>query len=531
MAAAPLKELPQTDPTALLTQLMTTLSAYDPTTKTETSGSPGAQANIDSILAQLTQQLGSGAYSKDAAFKDSDALLAQIFQSYRENDLPQIYNAQVNSGGYNSSTAQLMANDAFSRAVVQSQATKLKAATDYGQVNNQLANAATAAGNVATKTNQTSTQQKNASGITKAVGAATVLGKAAPFLLSKGAGAAGSAIKKKLGNTNSQNQRMSDDISNAYDGGGTGSDAVSSIGAGSEATGSAGLSGLSDTTPSEVTQLLQSAGLVADNAAVSPPTNELINSADTPTNGVTDAATSTALSASAESSDVAEGLFTKKIPDIAEESLVDYGSSNLADPAFDVGENLVNNFAADGAADLATEGALDFGFPYYTAFKAAGDIFGINEINDITAGVSEAVGGVLDGIGDFAGDVVDGIGDVFGGIGDAIGFGGSVICSELRRQEIITQRERMKNYSLFRKHLSPTTIAGYKWWASFIVRKMQKSEGWTKFGKYILDSWIQEMKTHDSVFGKFLHYIVRPPTFLIGCIIELMDADNLSRST
>lgn len=58
-----------------------------------------------------------GQYTKQQAIDDSQGLIGQIFQQYKNNDLPTIFNAQNASGGYNSTTGQLMANDAYGNAV------------------------------------------------------------------------------------------------------------------------------------------------------------------------------------------------------------------------------------------------------------------------------------------------------------------------------------------------------------------------------------------------------------------------------
>lgn len=55
-------------------------------------------------------------YTKDKAVTDANGVVANIFRNYRNKDLPEIFQAQSNSGGYNSTTGQLLANDAFGAA-------------------------------------------------------------------------------------------------------------------------------------------------------------------------------------------------------------------------------------------------------------------------------------------------------------------------------------------------------------------------------------------------------------------------------
>jgi hypothetical protein len=110
---------------------------------TQTSGtettSPGndAQALIQQFLARALPGIDSGQYSKEAAIKDSSGLVDQIMKQFTEGGLPQIYQAQQNSGGYNSTTAQLMSNDAVSRAAAAGAAATSKTITDYSQIQQQ----------------------------------------------------------------------------------------------------------------------------------------------------------------------------------------------------------------------------------------------------------------------------------------------------------------------------------------------------------------------------------------------------------
>jgi hypothetical protein len=55
-------------------------------------------------------------YSKDQAKADALANMQQIFRDYRETELPKVYAGQGGAGLYNTTTGQLMANDAFARA-------------------------------------------------------------------------------------------------------------------------------------------------------------------------------------------------------------------------------------------------------------------------------------------------------------------------------------------------------------------------------------------------------------------------------
>ena len=74
-------------------------------------------------------------YSKENAITDAQDVVANIFRDYRNTDLPKIYSAQNTSGGYNSTTAQLLANDAFGAATAKSADAVLKNIVDYRKLN------------------------------------------------------------------------------------------------------------------------------------------------------------------------------------------------------------------------------------------------------------------------------------------------------------------------------------------------------------------------------------------------------------
>lgn len=55
-------------------------------------------------------------YGKQAAMTDAQGAIRSIFDEYSKTSLPQIYQAELGSGGYNSTSGQLLANDAFASA-------------------------------------------------------------------------------------------------------------------------------------------------------------------------------------------------------------------------------------------------------------------------------------------------------------------------------------------------------------------------------------------------------------------------------
>lgn len=81
-----------------------------------------AKALLDAFTNNLfnTQAEGESQYSRENAIADAQGSIDAIFRQYREGNLPQIYQAQNNTGAYNSTSAQFLANDAYGEAVAKS---------------------------------------------------------------------------------------------------------------------------------------------------------------------------------------------------------------------------------------------------------------------------------------------------------------------------------------------------------------------------------------------------------------------------
>jgi hypothetical protein len=91
---------------------------------------------IDASAGGFLQQSQEG-FSKDAAIRDSQGVVSNIFRDYKNTALPQIFNAQNSAGGYGSSTGQLLANDAFGAATSKASDAVLKNIVDYRKIQQQ----------------------------------------------------------------------------------------------------------------------------------------------------------------------------------------------------------------------------------------------------------------------------------------------------------------------------------------------------------------------------------------------------------
>lgn len=88
-----------------------------------------ALANITPIL--VTSPIE---YTKLKATADAAEVVSAIFREYADQELPQIYQAMNGSGGYNATTAQLLANDAIARAMAKASKEVLDNVQRYGNI-------------------------------------------------------------------------------------------------------------------------------------------------------------------------------------------------------------------------------------------------------------------------------------------------------------------------------------------------------------------------------------------------------------
>lgn len=132
-------EITQPSPFGDLTSILDIIKQFtgtqtDGTTTTGIGGT--AAAGLQELLNRLLPSIDSGEFSPDAAVKDSQGLVQDIMRQLQEGTLPQIYNQQNAAGAYNSTTGQLLANDASARAAAQGAAAVSGTKEKYAGVQN-----------------------------------------------------------------------------------------------------------------------------------------------------------------------------------------------------------------------------------------------------------------------------------------------------------------------------------------------------------------------------------------------------------
>jgi hypothetical protein len=102
----------------------------------ETSSLRRLSAADEELVKSLTRQFASNSTADTAgaraqAIRDVQGSIENLFKQNRESFLPQILSKQNRAGGYNSTTGQLLSNDAFARTVAQGQALMTDTITKY----------------------------------------------------------------------------------------------------------------------------------------------------------------------------------------------------------------------------------------------------------------------------------------------------------------------------------------------------------------------------------------------------------------
>jgi hypothetical protein len=118
-------------------------SASLSTTDSKSSGNSSENAIVrrlnsedEAFVQQLVRQFSGGAAAdlgaaRKQALTDVKGGVDALFAEYKDTALPQIMGKQAQTGGYGSTTAQMLTNDAYARTVAQGQKLAIDAVTQY----------------------------------------------------------------------------------------------------------------------------------------------------------------------------------------------------------------------------------------------------------------------------------------------------------------------------------------------------------------------------------------------------------------
>ncbi len=520
------------------------LGSGDVTSSSKTS--PVANNALLSLFNSLNTSTGD--YTKDAAIKDSAGSVAQIVQDALQKGLPDISSAQKGAGVYNDATTQLLQNDLIARTAAQGQTAVQENINNYAKINAQKQNTAAQVAQILAQANESKT--------TKTAPTIDPMGA----LLKVGGGILGKKLLKATGIQDKINSTMN----SVFNSGNTSAvskvnladssnllgsnDLISAIanpgnlsGIGTEQSlnsfidaltgnGSTGVSAL-DTILNAGSGNIVGSGSALLDAAINPATIDLSNSAFT-TAG--DAVSSLFDTGASGIGSAADNAITNSF----------FSGSGAADLSGGIGSDLLGSagsdiFSSGGTSTIndVFSGLASGGGGLDSAFSGGlGDLFGNLDFGGGFAGDFPVIGPILDfaqgdfggGAGTIAGFAVGGpVGGVIGGlIGDILG-GGSVICTELYSQGIISSELLSKDVAYARANFSNTIMKGYWLWAIPYVRWMRRSSFATKLITIGAIPFCNQITgTKKNLLGKIVFAIGVPLCWTLGTLVELRERAN-----
>ena len=158
------------------------------------------------------------------------------------------------------------------------------------------------------------------------------------------------------------------------------------------------------------------------------------------------------------------------------------------------------------AAGALGAGAIAYG---------VGDAFKVKEKKGMAAGatIGTAVGGPVGGV----------IGAVAGGVIESV-FGGSVICTELYKQKLMSKEDHRLSWNFTINNFSNTHINGYWYWAVPMVKLMKKNKLVTKFWNHVMSNRTKDIKWRlkkgkFNLLGRLYSILIENGSYTIGKLI------------
>jgi len=160
----------------------------------------------------------------------------------------------------------------------------------------------------------------------------------------------------------------------------------------------------------------------------------------------------------------------------------------------------------------------------------ASTLGGVGLAGGIGYGVSRALGGdkkesTAAGAGAAIGTAVGGpVGGVVGGvIGRVIG-GGTVICTELYKQNLMSKEDHRLSWNFTINNFSDTHINGYWYWAVPMVKLMKKNKLVTKFWNHIMSNRTKDIKWRlkkgkFNLLGRLYSMLIENGSYVVGKLI------------
>ena len=146
-----------------------------------------------------------------------------------------------------------------------------------------------------------------------------------------------------------------------------------------------------------------------------------------------------------------------------------------------------------------------------------GSAFKVKEKKGMAAGASVgmAVGGPVGAV----------IGAVGGGIVESVFGGGTVICTELYKQNLMSKENHRLSWNFTIDNFSDTHINGYWYWAVPMVKLMKKNKLITKFWNHVMSNRTKDIKWRlnkgkFNLLGRLYSILIENGSYVIGKIIK-----------
>jgi hypothetical protein len=154
----------------------------------------------------------------------------------------------------------------------------------------------------------------------------------------------------------------------------------------------------------------------------------------------------------------------------------------------------------------ATAGAIAYGLS---------EVFKVKEKKGVTAGatIGSIVGGPVGAV----------VGGAVGGVVESV-FGGSVICTELYRQKLMSKEDHRLSWNFTINNFSNTHINGYWYWAVPMVKLMKKNKFVTKFWNHIMSNRTKDIKWRlkkgkFNLLGRLYSLLIENSSYVVGKLI------------
>ena len=156
----------------------------------------------------------------------------------------------------------------------------------------------------------------------------------------------------------------------------------------------------------------------------------------------------------------------------------------------------------------ATAGAVAYGLS---------EVFKVKEKKGVTAGAT--IGSIIGG-----GPIGAVVGGAVGGAVEAI-FGGSVICTELYRQKLMSKEDHRLSWNFTINNFSNTHINGYWYWAVPMVKLMKKNKLVTKFWNHVMSNRTKDIKWRlkkgkFNLLGRLYSMLIENGSYVVGKLIS-----------